>query len=235
VFPLPGLETKGGHEVLYMRPSRFNPSESPIEDMIDPLVYVMNVMTEKERNATNGITVIANFKGWEMKNFSMEYFYILTMMLQGAVPTRVVQFLIVDPPQVFIKIAYPMMKRMLTSSFQKRLHIIDNAKSLNKYLKRGYEDFLPKEMPSGHASSSEIVKDFYDLRKHLEATASYLCPTVAKAEPDSTDMDFSSTDFDDSSEVRETSWVRVRTKTAAESVRAKLVPSQAMQKSYKFL
>jgi uncharacterized protein YbgA (DUF1722 family) len=83
-----------------MRPKRYDPDHTPVQDIIDNLVYVMNTMNEKEQNATRGIAFIANMDGWTMRNFSVEYCHKFMQVLQGTVvPTRVTHFLIVNPPK----------------------------------------------------------------------------------------------------------------------------------------
>jgi CRAL/TRIO domain len=155
VFPLSGMKTKDGHDCFYVRHSRFHPGQSSVEDAIDPLAYVMNSMCEKEANATNGIALISNFAGWKVEQFSMEYFVLLISVLQsGAVPA-VVTF-------------YAMMKRMMTPSFQRRVHFTPESR-LGKYLKGGYQAYLPNEMATGCGIAREMVWDFYDARVHAES------------------------------------------------------------------
>jgi hypothetical protein len=149
-----------------MRPSRYNPYTTPTQDVIDNLVYVMNSMNEKERNASHGIAFIANMDGWTMNNFSMDYCFQFMMKLQGSVPTRVTHFLIVNPPSWFGKI-WAIMRKMLLPSFQKKVHMIREQK-LGKFLKPGYQEFLPSEMASGRSPTREIVQDYIDQRLHLE-------------------------------------------------------------------
>jgi hypothetical protein len=58
----------------------------------------MNVMMEKEKACEEGIGFVADMNDWTMENFSVSYCYQFMMMLQGRVPARVRQFLIVNPP-----------------------------------------------------------------------------------------------------------------------------------------
>jgi CRAL/TRIO domain len=128
----------------------------------------MNSMNEKERNASNGIAFIANMDGWTMNNFSIDYCFQFMMKLQGSVPTRVTHFLIVNPPSWFGKI-WTIMRKMLLPSFQKKVHMIREHK-LGKFLKPGYQAFLPSEMATGRSPTREIVQDFIDQRLYLEAS-----------------------------------------------------------------
>jgi len=181
LFTLPGLETKDGNEVFYMKPSRYSPKKTPVEDIIDNLVYVMGVMNEKENNAANGIAFLANMNDWTMEHFSMDYCYNFMMMLQGKVPTRVTHFLIVNPPAWFGKV-WAIMRGMLIPSFRRRVKMIREDK-LAKYLKEGYQAFLPSEMASGCARTREIVRDFVDERRYIESTRSGAHSSSTRKEP----------------------------------------------------
>jgi CRAL/TRIO domain len=162
------MKTKDGHDCFYVRHSRFHPGQSSVEDAIDPLAYVMNSMCEKEANATNGIALISNFAGWKVEQFSMEYFVLLISVLQsGAVPAVVTSWLIVNAPPFFDKF-YAMMKRMMTPSFQRRVQFTPESR-LGKYLKGGYQAYLPNEMATGCGITREMVWDFYDARVHAES------------------------------------------------------------------
>jgi len=73
MFPLPGLKTKDKHDVLYMKPSRYCPSETPSSTIINNLAYCMNAMYEKESNNRDGIAFMANMDDWTMKHFGPKY------------------------------------------------------------------------------------------------------------------------------------------------------------------
>lgn len=169
LFPLRDVQTKEGNEVFYMRPAVYYPNKTPVQDVIDNLVYVMASMREQNhKNAKNGIAFLANMDGWSMDNFSIEYCYAFMQALQGKiVPAKVSHFFIVNPPSWFGNI-WAIMRGMLAPSFRKKVKMIKEDK-LSKYLKIGYQNFLPKEMSSGWAITKELVQDFIDERKHIEA------------------------------------------------------------------
>jgi hypothetical protein len=90
LFPVPGLRSKGGHEMFYMRPARYFPKETTTKTIIDNLAYVMNTMLEKEHPCSEGIGFIACMDDWTMANFEVNYCYKFMMTLQGfTVPVQV--------------------------------------------------------------------------------------------------------------------------------------------------
>lgn len=168
LFPIPGLKTlEGGHDVFYMRPSRYFPKETPTELIINNLGYCMMSMQEgNEKNSREGIGFVANMDEWKMRNFSVDYCLQFMNMLQGKIPVRVRMFLIVNPPGWFGTI-WSIMKPMLSKDFRKKVAVIPET-NLSDYLSEGFEDFLPDEFASGCASSDDIVRDFVAYRKSIE-------------------------------------------------------------------
>jgi len=168
LFPVPGLKTlAGGHDVFYMRPSRYYPKETPTEDIVDNLGYSMTSMQDgNEKNCREGIGFVANMDDWKMENFSFDYCLQFMNMLQGKIPVRVRMFLIVNPPGWFGTI-WSIMKPMLSKDFRKKVNVIPETK-LSKYLSEGFEEFLPDEFADGRASTDDIVKDFVAYRKSIE-------------------------------------------------------------------
>ena len=190
LFPVPGLKglkscshhrhsisKKGGHHtccqelpMFYMRPSRYFPNSTPIEDVIDNLAYVMQTMTCSDEGAqSNGIGFLANMDGWTFQNFSVEYCSAFMSMLQGhVIPVHVELFLIVDPPTWFPAI-WKIMKPMLSGQFRRKVKMIPSSE-LGNYLCEGYEKFLPDEIhhQEGQAKTTDIVRDFITYRQHVE-------------------------------------------------------------------
>lgn len=167
LFVVPGLMTKEGYDVFYMRPSRFFPSETPTGDIIDNLVYCMQIMLEKEHSCIDGIAFVANMAGWTRENFSISYCHEFMKTLQGRrVPVKVRRFLIVDPPSWFGTI-WTIMQQMLSADFCKRIHMIP-ASDLYKYLEPGYKMYLPDDMEGGRARTKDIVHDFLTYRTFIE-------------------------------------------------------------------
>ena len=169
LFPLPGMRTREGDEVFYMKPSRYNPKETPTQYVIDSLGYVMNCMVQKESNT--GIALLANMNDWTLDHFSTEYFRKFMEMLQGhVIPSRVNLFLIVNPPQWFGKV-WRIIKPMLAPEFQKKVHTIPESE-LFVHLQFNYEKYLPDEMESGKAPSGKLVEDFIEHRLLAEKAKS---------------------------------------------------------------
>lgn len=167
LFPVPGLKTNEGHDMFYMRPSRYFAKETAVKDIIDNLAYCMTTMVEKEKACTEGIGFLANMNDWSMKNFDINYCYQFMMMLQGRVPVRVRLFLIVSPPSWFDKI-WTLMKPMLAKDFRKKVHVVDEA-DMYQHLAEDAVEFLPDEIEKGKVNTEELVKDFIAYRKHVEA------------------------------------------------------------------
>jgi hypothetical protein len=166
LFVVPGLKTSDGHDIFYMRPSRFFPKQTSTEQIIENLGYCMTTMMEREGAGLNGIGFLANMDDWKMKNFSFDYCYQFMMMLQGKVPARVRLFLIVNPPGWFDSI-WAIMKNMLAKEFRKKVHVIPESR-VSEFLRDGYEAFLPDEMADGKASTEDMVKDFVTYRTSVE-------------------------------------------------------------------
>jgi len=74
LFPLPGMKTKDNYEVLYMKPSRYVPSETSTKAILNNLAYCINSMYEKESTNRDGIAFLANMDDWTMnKHFGTKY------------------------------------------------------------------------------------------------------------------------------------------------------------------
>lgn len=176
LFPLPGLKSKDGTcDVLYMRPSRFFPESTKTESVIENLCYVLNDMSATRQKSRNGVAFIANMIEWEMENFSIEYCSKFMQALQGhMVPTKVELFLIVNPPSWFGKI-WKIMRPMLSTSFAKKVHIIKEDK-LSRYLRKGYEQYLPDELSPGWRSTAELVEDYIDQKTYEDEEKERLSP-----------------------------------------------------------
>ena len=170
IFIIPGLQSREGFGVFNMRPSRYFPRQTKTSTVIDN--YIMKALLERERSSTDGIVFMANMAGWEMSNFSMNYCLQFMKCLQAEhFPVEVRKFLIIDPPSWFDKI-WSIMKKMLTPSFQKRVHIIPNSQ-LDVYLGDGYRTYLPDDMADGQNSTEEMITDFIEYRKHVEYIREY--------------------------------------------------------------
>uniref|UniRef100_A0A7S2MV84 CRAL-TRIO domain-containing protein n=1 Tax=Helicotheca tamesis TaxID=374047 RepID=A0A7S2MV84_9STRA len=166
LFIPPGLKSSEGHSVFYMRPSRYFPKETTTQEIIDNLVYAMQVMVEGEKSCTEGIGFLANMAEWDFSNFSVNYCYQFMMMLQGRVPVRVRLFLIVNPPSWFGKI-WKIMRPMLSDDFAKKVHMI-KSDELATHMADDFKTYLPDDMEEGKAPTQAMVSDFIAYRKHVE-------------------------------------------------------------------
>lgn len=101
-FPLPGLKSRRTRsDVLYMRPSRYEPSVLNNGLLLDNLCYVLNDMSRTLEQCRNGVVLIVNMDGYTMKNFHTETQLKMGRITEGQiVPTRIVEILIVNPPKV---------------------------------------------------------------------------------------------------------------------------------------
>jgi len=167
LFPVPGLKSKEGHGMFYMRPARYFPKKTSTQEIIDNLAYCMNTMCESEKESTEGIGFLANLDDWSMVNFSVSYCYQFMMMLQGRVPVRVRLFLIVNPPSWFGKI-WNIMKPMLAADFRKKVHMIPDSR-LEEFLADDYQTYLPDDVSKGMVDTDVMVEDFIAFRKNVES------------------------------------------------------------------
>lgn len=152
-----------------MRPCRFFPGKDSIDSIIDPLVYVMGTMFEKEQACTDGIGVIMNMTDWKMANFSVKYWHKLMATLQGRrVPTLVSQLLIVNPPSWFGSI-WTNMRPMLGEPLRSNTHRI-SFHEMERFLMEGFERFMPDEIHNGNRRTRDIVKEYITYRKAVEKT-----------------------------------------------------------------
>jgi hypothetical protein len=153
--------------MFYMRPSRFFPSQTSTETIIDNLTYCIHTMLEKERASRDGVGFLANMDDWKMKNFDIDYCLQFMLTLQGYVVTvRVQLFIILNPPSWF-DVIWKIMKSMLLPAFRKKVKMIYD-KDLYNYLQEGFEQYLPDEVQNGQANTDDLVQDFVAYRKYVD-------------------------------------------------------------------
>lgn len=167
LFVLPHLKSSEGHDVFYMKCSRYWPKVTSTEQIIDNLVYCMESMVEKQKSCEEGIAFLANMNDWGFSNFSVSYCHQFMMTLQGRVPVRVRMFLIVNPPSWFGQI-WRIMKPMLCYDFRKKVHIIPETE-LHNFLAGDFKKDLPDDLECGGADTEGLVKDYVAYRKFIEA------------------------------------------------------------------
>lgn len=165
LFPCPGMKTKEGYDVFYMRPSRYSPKETPTSLVIDNLIFVLDKMVQRENS--KGIAFIANMEGWTMANFCIEYCRKFMYFLQGrAFPANVELFLILNPPSWFGRV-WAVMKTMMTPSFRQKVHMIDEDDLLYQ-MDIDFEEYLPNEVRGGDVDTGSLVRDFVLYHQTLE-------------------------------------------------------------------
>lgn len=165
IFPCPGLKTREGHNCIYMRPSRFCPDETPVADIIDSLIFVMDRTIQQDPNRP--LAFIANMTGWKMRNFSYQYCRSFMSVLQGITfPGKVGLFLIMNPPSWFGKV-WTIMKPMLSSSFRSKVRFIKD-KELIYLMDLDFEEYLPNEVLGGEVNTAKLCRDFVKFHTTLE-------------------------------------------------------------------
>lgn len=166
LFPCPGLKTREGYDVFYMRPSRYYPKETPTSLVIDNLVFVMDKMV-RSTDPTKGIAFLANMEDWTMSNFSIEYCRKFMYYLQGrAFPATVELFLILNPPSWFDKV-WVVMKTMMSPTFCRKVRMINNDQ-LFSYMDIDFEEYLPDEVRGGDVDTGNLARDFAVYHQALE-------------------------------------------------------------------
>mmetsp|Transcript_18088 Transcript_18088/g.44698 ORF Transcript_18088/g.44698 Transcript_18088/m.44698 type:complete len:293 (+) Transcript_18088:190-1068(+) len=169
IFPLPGLRTKDNkHEVLYSHVCRHFPAETDTELLIKNMCYVFNDMSLTQEQCRNGVVFLMDLNQWTFKNFSPDVATKFLKALQHQVPTKVAGVLIVNGPDWFPKLYRGLLKKMLNTSFAKRVRILKKQEHLQDYLMDGFEKYLPVEMGYWR-DSTEIVEDFIDMKLHSES------------------------------------------------------------------
>lgn len=132
-------------------------------------VFIMNYRHEtNEQSCTDGIGVLVNMNGWTMRNFSVPFVHTVCLLIQGFLfPARISTFMFVDAPSWFGSI-WSIMKPMLAPSFRRRVHFVKISK-LPDYMAPGFEKYLPDDIYGGQASTDEIIHNFIEERKLVDA------------------------------------------------------------------
>jgi len=160
MLPLPGLRTKQQSQVIYIHAERHLHSSENSQLFIDNLYYLLNDMSATRDDCRNGVCVIANMKGYGMKNYDMDTILQAAKAVEGRlVPTRFTDLLYIDAPKVF-KNGWKLLRPMLAPWLAKKVHFI-KADKLDKFLMEGYNQFLPEEL-GGWKDSMELVDDYVD-------------------------------------------------------------------------
>lgn len=144
LFPLPGLKSAIGSDVIYWHPSRFISSATSNRLLVESMCYVLNEMSRTVDQCRNGILMIVNMDGYKRKNFHRDTQMRLTKITEGhVVPSSIVQILIVNPPKLF-KTIWNVVWPAHSALFSRRFHMI-KVNELGNYLMEGYGQYLPQE------------------------------------------------------------------------------------------
>lgn len=167
LFPLPGLKSAIGSDVMYWYPSRYTPSASSNRLLVESMCYLLNDLNQTIDQCRNGILMIVNMDGYKTKNFHRDTQMRLTKLTEGhVVPASIVQMLIVNPPSLF-KTIWKIVRPVHSALFSKRIHIIECSK-LGSYLMEGYEEYLPDDFVAIGRDSRELVDDWLDSKSFEE-------------------------------------------------------------------
>mmetsp|Transcript_40380 Transcript_40380/g.97491 ORF Transcript_40380/g.97491 Transcript_40380/m.97491 type:complete len:287 (-) Transcript_40380:150-1010(-) len=164
LFPLPGLKSAMGSDVIYWHPSSYLPSASSNRLLVESMCYLLNDMNQTIDQCRNGILMIVNMDGYKMKNFHRDTQMRLTKVTEGqVVPTSIVQILIVNPP-TFFETIWKVVRPAFSSLFSKRIHFIKSNK-LGNYLMEGYEADLPDDFVATGRNAGELVERWLAMKK----------------------------------------------------------------------
>lgn len=171
LFPLPRVQSETIESFFYLRPSRYQPSQTPTLTILANLIYVMDTLYERHRDYEhNKMGIIANMEDWTMGHFSVDDYFQIMQALQGRLaPVHVDLFLIVNPPRWFGRV-WHVIKPMLSSGFRRKVHMIPEEK-LGRFLQPGFAKYLPDELKCGKAVVPDLVDDFITFRKHVEESS----------------------------------------------------------------
>lgn len=167
LFPLPGLRTKKNKsQVIYGRPSRTNPEDDNMTNVLQSLCYVMNDFSQTEQQCRDGVALVTNLAGFKREHFDEMEWRQFILALQGTlVPTKVNTILLVDAPAWFKQEVWRKMRSSMPYQFRRNVHIISSDK-LGDYLMEDYQAYLPHEIAHGFRSGTEIIEDYIDLKSY---------------------------------------------------------------------
>eukprot|EP00526_Cylindrotheca_closterium_P017915 CAMPEP_0113643222 /NCGR_PEP_ID=MMETSP0017_2-20120614/22720_1 /TAXON_ID=2856 /ORGANISM="Cylindrotheca closterium" /LENGTH=294 /DNA_ID=CAMNT_0000554713 /DNA_START=12 /DNA_END=896 /DNA_ORIENTATION=+ /assembly_acc=CAM_ASM_000147 len=155
LFPLPGLRTKKNNsQVIYTRPSRGNPEDDNMTNILQSLCYVMNDFSQTEQQCRDGIALVSNLEGFKHEHFDELEWRQFSIALQGTlVPTKVNSVLIVNAPSWFKQDVFKKMRSSMPAKFRRNIHFVSSDK-LGDYLMEDYRAYLPHEIAHGYRSDS---------------------------------------------------------------------------------
>jgi len=167
MMPLPGLRTKDNSQVIYIRASRYYHSTTSKQHFIDSLYYLLNDMSRTRDDCRGGVSIIANLRGYGVKNYDMDAILQAAKAVEGRlVPTRFSVLLYVDAPKIFMN-GWKLLRPLLAPWLAKKVRFI-KADQLDSFLMSGYKDFLPDEIEGGWKDTQELVDDYIDLKIYDE-------------------------------------------------------------------
>eukprot|EP00977_Amphora_coffeiformis_P015849 scaffold4743_cov171-Amphora_coffeaeformis.AAC.22 len=173
IVPLPGVTTRAAKDTVYVYPKRFTAACNPLR----LLTYTMNCMYDRHRDSESRckLALLMNLNGYRFSSKQLEAFPLkdwVTWMelIQGQNgPLRVVQVLLVNASPEFLKVWKAKLRQHCEDGFSWRFNLVEDADHLDRHLKPGFEENLPKDLPRGKARVKDLVGDFMKYRKALES------------------------------------------------------------------
>ena len=172
VVPLPFLQTKEGHDMIYFCPERIQPKDDSASMLKSMLIYAMNSIYERHRNPRRKMAMLINLSNWTMKeHFALDHWLQIIDIFQGHVaPMRISQVFLVKPPEDFDR-AFKMIKFMCKAGYDHRFHRLKCEEALSQFFSLGYETYLPNDFECGMVPVEHLVRDFVSYRQALERLA----------------------------------------------------------------
>lgn len=162
VIPIPGLVTKQGHSVVYMRANLFAGMKT--QQVLDNLVYVMDFVNASEEVCKKGIAIVFNLKDSKIQDYPSDLLSSLVAIWQSkGCATRISRIYLVDAPSWF-KPLWMVHSKGLSRQLR------DNVASLSQVEARmalGPQTYLPDEL-GGLVNTIQLAKDFLHYMKIVE-------------------------------------------------------------------
>eukprot|EP00934_Nitzschia_sp_Nitz4_P000392 Nitzschia sp. Nitz4//scaffold127_size64804//63557//64405//NITZ4_006191-RA/size64804-processed-gene-0.86-mRNA-1//-1//CDS//3329534795//392//frame0 len=156
-FPCPGLRTREGELVVYMRVANISLSTFSTENIIDNLIFVMDHVSA--RNPSKSLCLVINMAGWEHYNFKSNFYVELLDLVQRRLhPADVSSMLLVDTPPSFGPV-WKSMGGFIAPSYSKHVLSITHDE-LPYFMELDFEKSLPNEFPGGEVDTDQLASDF---------------------------------------------------------------------------
>jgi hypothetical protein len=94
-------KSREGHQIIYMRVSRYVPGEHSVEDMMKSMVYSLEQVTQREKTFTEGVAFLQDFSDVGFNHFSLRDLVVIAPAFQGKFPMRLRMVMAVNTPRIF--------------------------------------------------------------------------------------------------------------------------------------